>query len=94
MQAGAKGIKIVIAGRIGGSEMSRRERLVLGSIPLHTLMANIDYGFAEARTTAGQIGIKVWVNKGLIDKAGKESSNAPDAQKGEVPKVPKRHPQR
>lgn len=94
MQAGALGIKIVIAGRIGGSEMSRRERLVLGSIPLHTLSANIDYGFAEARTTAGQIGIKVWVYKGLIGDAAKESTNAPHAQAGQVPKVSKRPGQR
>jgi len=87
MQAGALGVKIVVAGRIGGSEMSRRERLVLGSIPLHTLRAKIDYGLAEAHTTAGQVGIKVWVYTGLAPVTGKESNNAPDAQKGQVPKV-------
>ena len=90
LQAGAEGVKITVAGRIGGSEMSRRERLVQGRMPLSTLRADISYGFAEAHTTAGQIGIKVWIYKGLVPLDGKESSHAPDAQKGQVPKVSKR----
>lgn len=89
MQDGARGIKIVISGRIGGSEMSRHERLVLGSIPLQTLKADIDYGFAEARTTAGQIGIKVWVYKGMIETS-EEHSNGSDAKESQVSKVSKR----
>ena len=66
MTAGAKGVKILLAGRLGGHEMSRTEEIRLGSIPLATLQANIDYGFAEAFTTYGAIGIKVWVFKGLF----------------------------
>lgn len=66
MQRGAKGVRIVISGRLGGAEMSRREREVRGSVPLHTLRADIDYAQTEALTTFGQIGIKVWVYKGNV----------------------------
>ncbi|MBI3964559.1 MAG: 30S ribosomal protein S3 [Chloroflexi bacterium] len=62
---GAKGVKVVIGGRLGGSEMARREREVQGSVPLHTLRADIDFAIAEAHTTYGAIGIKVWVNRGV-----------------------------
>ena len=65
-QAGAKGIKISCAGRLGGAEIARRETIHEGQLPLHTLSADIDYGFAEAATTMGNIGVKVWVFKGLI----------------------------
>jgi len=65
MQAGALGVKINIAGRLGGAEMSRREAVSFGSVPLSTLRAEIDYGFAEAKTTYGVIGIKTWVYKGM-----------------------------
>ena len=64
MNAGAKGVKIICAGRLGGSEMSRKETQKLGSIPLHTLDANVDYAVATSRTTYGAIGIKVWIYKG------------------------------
>ncbi|MHC4942476.1 MAG: 30S ribosomal protein S3 [Planctomycetota bacterium] len=64
MQQGAEGIKITIAGRLGGAEMARREKLSIGKIPLQTLTADVDYGFAEARTTAGIIGVKVWIYRG------------------------------
>jgi small subunit ribosomal protein S3 len=64
MSAGAKGIRIEVAGRLNGAEMSRREKLIDGSVPLHTLRANIDYHMAVAKTPAGTIGIKVWINKG------------------------------
>ena len=67
--AGALGAKIVCAGRLGGAEMSRRERYVDGKLPLHTLKADIDYGFAEALTTYGTIGVKVWLYKGDIKEA-------------------------
>jgi len=93
MQAGALGIKVIVSGRIGGAEMSRRERMVLGSIPLHTLQAKVDYGLAEATTKAGQIGIKVWVYTGLERNTERKISNASDAQKGEVPEVPARQAQ-
>ncbi len=65
MQAGALGVKINIAGRLGGSEMARREKVAFGSVPLSTLRADVDYGFAEAKTTYGVIGIKVWVYRGM-----------------------------
>ena len=66
MQRGAKGVRIVIAGRLGGSEMSRREREVAGSVPLHTLRADIDFGMAEALTTYGVIGVKCWIYRGEV----------------------------
>jgi len=66
MKAGVKGIKIKISGRLGGAEMARTQEVKEGRIPLHTLRANIDYGFAEADTTFGVIGVKVWVFKGEV----------------------------
>ena len=66
MQRGAKGVRIVIAGRLGGAEMSRREREVVGKVPLHTLRADIDFGTAEALTTYGVIGVKVWLYRGDV----------------------------
>jgi small subunit ribosomal protein S3 len=64
MAAGAKGVKIICSGRLAGAEMARKETQLRGSIPLHTLQANVDYGFATCRTTYGTIGIKVWLYKG------------------------------
>ena len=69
MDRGAKGVKIRIAGRLGGTEIARVETQLRGSIPLTTLVADIDYGFAEARCTYGRIGVKVWIYKGEIRKA-------------------------
>jgi len=66
MNAGAEGVKIQVAGRLGGSEMCRREKVIEGRFPLQTLRAKIDYGFTEARTKYGHIGVKVWVNHGLL----------------------------
>ncbi len=66
MKAGAKGIKIMCAGRLGGAEIARTEQYHEGSIPLQTIRADIDYGFAEAHTTYGRIGVKVWIYKGEI----------------------------
>jgi len=66
MQAGAKGVKISCAGRLGGNEIARRETMHQGRLPLHTLCADIDYGFAEAHTALGHIGVKVWVYKGNV----------------------------
>ena len=63
-KAGAKGVKIAISGRLGGADIARTEHYHEGSIPLQTLRANIDYGFAEAKTTYGRLGVKVWVYKG------------------------------
>lgn len=64
MRAGAKGVRIEVAGRLNGAEMSRREKEVAGSVPLHTIRADIDYSGARARTTAGIVGVKVWIYKG------------------------------
>ena len=66
MRAGAQGIRIEVAGRLNGAEMSRREKEVQGSVPLHTLRADIDYALVPARTTAGIIGVKVWIYKGEV----------------------------
>jgi len=64
MRAGAQGVRIEVAGRLNGVEMSRREKEVQGSVPLHTLRANIDFAQVAAKTTAGIIGVKVWIYKG------------------------------
>lgn len=66
LEADCKGIKILLSGRLGGAEMARTEKQMFGSLPLGTLDVDIDYGFAEASTTYGQIGIKVWINKGFF----------------------------
>ncbi|HUD05508.1 MAG TPA: 30S ribosomal protein S3 [Candidatus Saccharimonadales bacterium] len=66
MRAGAQGIRIEVSGRLNGAEMSRREKEVQGSVPLHTLRADIDYAYIPAKTTAGIIGVKVWVYKGEV----------------------------
>ncbi len=70
MRSGAKGCKIQVGGRLGGAEMARTESYSDGRVPLHTIRADIDYGFYEARTTFGRIGVKVWINKGEIMPAG------------------------
>ena len=72
IRSGAHGVKITCGGRLGGGEMSRSETYSEGRVPLHTLRADIDYGFAEAKTTFGRIGVKVWINKGEIMPAGYE----------------------
>ena len=77
MKSGAKGIKVTCSGRLGGADMARTETYSDGTIPLHTLRADIDYGFAEADTTYGKIGVKVWIYRGEIlpTKAAKEGSD-------------------
>ena len=87
MEAGAKGIKIQLAGRLGGSEMARCEKAIAGSIPLSTLRAKIDYGFTEAKTAQGHIGVQVWVNQGMYHE---DETDGVDAQEGQAPKKPKR----
>jgi small subunit ribosomal protein S3 len=78
LKAGAKGIKIQVSGRLGGAEMARTEWYREGRVPLHTLRANIDYGFAEANTTFGKIGVKVWLYLGdvILDDAGEDKKPA------------------
>src|SRR3954462_12647904 len=70
IRSGAKGVKVQVSGRLGGAEMARTEGYSDGRVPLHTLRADIDYGFYEARTTFGRIGVKVWINKGEIMPKG------------------------
>ena len=74
MKAGAKGIKVLTSGRLGGAEIARSEKYSEGNVPLHTLRADIDYGFAEADTTYGKLGIKVWINHGEILDKGLKSA--------------------
>lgn len=76
MRAGAKGARIMVSGRLGGAEMSRTEWYTDGTVPLHTLRADIDYGFTEAKTTYGQIGVKVWIYKGEILPKQKKAEGA------------------
>lgn len=86
VQRGAKGVKAIIAGRLGGAEMSRREREVSGKVPLHTLRADIDYGTAEAHTTYGVIGVKVWIYKGeVLPKAKTTPSTTAAPEEAKAP---------
>jgi small subunit ribosomal protein S3 len=73
MKSGANGVKVIVAGRLGGAEIARSEKYSEGNVPLHTLRADIDYGFAEADTTYGKIGVKVWINHGEILEKGLKS---------------------
>ncbi|TQR61433.1 30S ribosomal protein S3 [Campylobacter troglodytis] len=86
-KAGAKGIKVSVAGRLGGAEMARTEWYLEGRVPLHTLRARIDYGFAEARTTYGNIGVKVWIFKGEILQKGVQAEKS---ESEDAPKKPRR----
>jgi small subunit ribosomal protein S3 len=89
MRSGAKGVKVQVSGRLGGAEMARTEHYSDGRVPLHTLRADIDYGFYEARTTTGRIGVKCWINKGEVmpegfrsDLVSGDSAGAPDSGRG------------
>lgn len=82
MKAGAKGVKVAISGRLGGADIARTEHYHEGSIPLQTLRANIDYGFAEAKTTYGRLGVKVWVYKGQILPKAKKVAKPVQANEG------------
>jgi small subunit ribosomal protein S3 len=78
MRSGAKGVKVQVAGRLGGAEMARTETYADGRVPLHTMRADIDYGFHEARTTFGRIGVKCWMNKGEIMPEGYTGADLTD----------------
>ena len=84
MQAGAKGIKIICSGRLGGAEIARSEKAMEGRVPLHTLRADIDYGLAEAHTEMGRIGVKVWIYRGDILPASPEEAAAEEISPIEV----------
>ena len=88
MENGAKGVKLQVSGRLGGAEMARCEKTMEGSIPLSTIRAKVDYGFTEASTPQGNIGIKVWINNG--DYLSGEINDATDAQASQVSKKPAR----
>ncbi|MEO0587311.1 MAG: 30S ribosomal protein S3 [Planctomycetota bacterium] len=75
MTAGAQGVKIMLSGRLGGHEMSRSEEIRLGAIPLQTLQAHVDYGFAQSFTTYGTLGVKVWVYKGNYEEQNEEETS-------------------
>ncbi len=92
MRSGAKGVKVQVSGRLGGAEMARTEGYSDGRVPLHTLRANIDYGFFEARTTTGRIGVKCWINKGEVmpegfrnDQLGEDDGPPQGGQRGGRP---------
>lgn len=92
MKSGAQGIKIMVSGRLGGAEIARTESYSQGNVPLQTLRANIEYGFAEANTTYGKIGVKVWIYKGEIlqgmamDEVVDKSKKRPPRKKGRKPR--------
>jgi len=89
MKAGAKGIKVQCAGRLGGAEMARTEWYREGRVPLHTLRADIDYGFAEANTTFGKIGVKVWIYLGdiILDEGQMRKEERPDRKNKKEKKI-------
>lgn len=82
MKAGAKGVKTLVSGRLGGAEIARSEGYSEGNVPLHTLRADIDYGFAEAQTTYGKLGVKVWIYKGEVLPGQKPDSNIVENDRG------------
>ena len=84
MRLGAKGVKILCSGRLGGAEIARNEKYNEGSVPLHTLRSDIDYATAEAETTYGIVGIKVWINKGVILKKDPYASEKKQVEQGSV----------
>src|SRR6478609_274080 len=83
IRSGAQGVKVQCGGRLAGTEMSRSESYSEGRVPLHTIRADIDYGFAEAKTTFGRIGVKVWINKGEIMPEGYEGVTQRDSRLGD-----------
>jgi small subunit ribosomal protein S3 len=85
MENGARGIRLQLSGRLGGAEMARQETSMLGSIPLSTLRARIEFGFTEAHTAQGNIGVKVWINNGEYSDSG-ETNDGANAQAGKVQK--------
>ena len=93
-KAGAKGVRIQCGGRLGGAEMSRSELYREGRVPLHTLRADIDYGFAEAHTTFGRLGVKVWIYKGevIASRTEREAAALAQVQAAKAERAPKRAP--
>ena len=94
MRSGAKGVKVQVSGRLGGAEMARTEGYSDGRVPLHTLRADIDYGFVEARTTTGRIGVKCWINKGEVMPEGYGPSHGEDGAETLTPRSARQRPGR
>ena len=94
MRSGAKGVKVQVSGRLGGAEMARTEGYSDGRVPLHTLRADIDYGFVEARTTTGRIGVKCWINKGEVMPEGYGPSAGEEGAEGLTPRSARQRPGR
>jgi small subunit ribosomal protein S3 len=88
MQAGAQGVKVMVSGRLGGAEIARREKVMDGRVPLHTLRADIDYGLAEANTTMGRIGVKVWIYRGEILSDKQKAPRPKDVSVSDAPEEP------
>jgi small subunit ribosomal protein S3 len=94
MRSGAKGVKVQVSGRLGGAEMARTEGYSDGRVPLHTLRADIDYGFVEARTTTGRIGVKCWINKGEVMPEGYGPSAGEEGAEALTPRSARQRPGR
>src|SRR3989442_2958464 len=94
MRSGAKGVKVQVSGRLGGAEMARTEGYSDGRVPLHTLRADIDYGFVEARTTTGRIGVKCWINKGEVMPEGYGPSPGDEGADALTPRSARQRPGR
>ena len=94
LKSGAKGIKVMVAGRLGGAEMARTEWYLEGRVPLHTIRANIDYGTAEAHTTYGVIGVKVWIFKGEVLSKGSRGEKQEESNESAEETNPRRRPAR
>jgi small subunit ribosomal protein S3 len=94
MRSGAKGVKVQVSGRLGGAEMARTEGYSDGRVPLHTLRADIDYGFVEARTTTGRIGVKCWINKGEVMPEGYGPSSGEEGADALTPRSARGRPRR
>ncbi len=94
MRSGAKGVKVQVSGRLGGAEMARTEGYSDGRVPLHTLRADIDYGFVEARTTTGRIGVKCWINKGEVMPEGYGPSSREEGGEALMPRSARQRPGR
>jgi small subunit ribosomal protein S3 len=94
MRSGAKGVKVQVSGRLGGAEMARTEGYSDGRVPLHTLRADIDYGFVEARTTTGRIGVKCWINKGEVMPEGYGSGTGEEGAEALTPRSARQRPGR
>jgi small subunit ribosomal protein S3 len=94
MRSGAKGVKVQVSGRLGGAEMARTEGYSDGRVPLHTLRADIDYGFVEARTTTGRIGVKCWINKGEVMPEGYGPGPGEEGAEAMTPRTGRQRPGR